>query len=71
MLNEGNRIKKQGKTKRKINEFSQKKNLLIIKKTVSLEQREQKTYWNELIRELEGGREAEIMKKDHTYQKMD
>lgn len=35
--------------------FSQKEILLIIKKTVSLEQREQKANWNGLIRELVGG----------------
>ena len=46
---------------KEIIEFSQKEILLLVKKTVSPEQREQKANWNGLIREIVGSDEAKVM----------
>lgn len=63
MPDEADRTKKQGKTEKKSLDFSQKEILMIIKKTVSLEQIEQKANWNGLIRELVGGGKVKKMER--------
>lgn len=60
---EADRTKKTREDLKEIVGFSQKEILLIIKKTISLEQREQKANSNRLIRELVGGGEVKKMER--------